>query len=82
MSTETIPIAVSSQTATAFKKASPERRRAAQQKAAEILRLTLMSRDELADEYDRLTARTSAHAQAKGWTDEMNEALLRGDYDD
>ena len=72
MSTETIPIAVSSKTASAFKKASPEVRRAAQEKAAEILRLTLMSPDELADEYDRLTAQSGANARSKGWTDEMN----------
>ena len=76
-----ITIEVDEPTASAYRKASPDVKQAAQKKAAEIIRMALMSREERADEFDRFTAQTGAHARAKGWTDEMNEALLRGDYD-
>ncbi len=56
--------------------------KAAEAKAADALRLTLLSRGELADEFRRFTAEMGAAAEARGWMDEMDEALLRGDYGD
>ncbi len=77
-----ITIEVDERTASAYEQARPEVQQEAQACAADILRLSLLSKEELADEFDRLTARTGATARAKGWTDEMNEALLRGEYDE
>ena len=82
MSTVEIAITVDEKTALAYQEAQPHVRQAALAKAAEILRLSLMSKDALADEFDRFTARTGSHAKTKGWTDDMNEPLLRGDYDE
>ena len=44
--------------------------------------LRLVTPEEIGDEFDRITAKSSAYTKEKGWTDEMNEALLRGEYDD
>ncbi len=78
----TIPLRIDARTAAAYQSANPEVRRSAETKAADTLRLALLSRKELATELRRFTAETGAAAEARGWTEEMDEALLRGDFDE
>ena len=41
-----------------------------------------MTQEEIAEQLGDLLDSISEKAEAVGWTDEMNEALLRGDFDD
>ncbi len=79
---QTVRLRVDDRTAAAYQSADPALRRSAETKAADALRLALLSRRELAGEFRRFTAETGAAAEERGWTDEMNDALLRGDFDE
>lgn len=82
----TLPIPVDDETAAAFEAARPQDRERFVQVAAAVLKATVRSgetsRAEKADAVRRAADALSASARANGWTEEMNEALLRGDYDD
>ena len=82
----TLPIPVDDETASAFEAAAPRDRERFVQIAATMLKAAVRSskrtRAEKAEALRRSADALSASAQANGWTEEMNEALLRGDYDD
>lgn len=77
MKKEKLTIEVPEQTAQAYRDASPERRR----RAEEAMQVALMSREEVAAAFDRLTSRTSQYAQERGLTEEKLADLLREDDD-
>ncbi len=77
-----LELEVDEKTAMAFRNAPPERQERAKERARESMQRVLMTPEEIGDEFDRITAKSSAYAKEKGWTDEMNEALLRGEYDE
>ena len=68
-------------TGRAYRNATPEQQRRAQERAQQSIQRALMASEEVGAEFDRIRAKSVPYAQAQGWTDEMNEALLRGDYD-
>ena len=73
-----IILEVDEKTATAYRNAPPEKQEKAKERARASMQRVLMTPEEIGDEFDRVTAKSSASAQEKGWTDEMNEALSRG----
>ena len=77
-----IEVEVDDKTAMAYRNASPEQQEKAKQRARQSLERVLMTPEEVGAEFDRITAKAGAYAQEQGWTDEMNEALLRGEYDE
>ena len=79
MQTEKIILDVSPQTALAWHKASPAERERLQQRTDEMLRFALMTPEEAAEEFKRLSAETSAHAENQGLTPEILDALLQDD---
>lgn len=82
MHAEKITLTLPSELAERYRKASPEDQDRIKQRAEQFLQRILMTREEAAHEFKRLTDKMGAYAASQGWTDEMNEALLRGDYDD
>ena len=77
MQTEQITVQVSPEVAKRWRNAPPEQRR----RAEIALMYALMTREEVAAELSRFMDHLGEGAKARGWTDEMNEALLRGNYD-
>ncbi len=82
MQTEPITINVDSKTARAYRNASPEERERVEERTREVLRLALMSKEEAAAEFKRLTHEMSEYARAQGLTPEKLAELLRDDDDD
>ena len=78
----TIDINVDEETAAAFEAAPPQKREQLLLMAAAIIRASLAEREDKAEGVRRAAEALSREAQANGWTEEMNEALLRGDFDD
>ena len=78
MQTAEIKITVPAQVAERYQQATPEQRR----RAEKALMATFMTQEEIAEQLGDLLDSISGKAEAAGWTDEMNEALLRGDFDD
>ena len=77
-----ITIEVEETVASAYQNATPEEQRKAQERAQRsISRVLLMTPEETGAEFDRITRKSSAYAEGQGWTDDMNDALLRGDDD-
>ena len=76
-----LELEVDEKTATAYRNAPPEKQERAKERARESMQRVLMTKEEAAQEFKRLTKEMGAYAASQGWTDEMNEALLRGDYD-
>ena len=81
MTTLPIEIEVDDETADAFREATPETREQIALALAATLRSRLRSHAEPAEALLRTLDETSRQAQANGWTEDMNEALLRGDFD-
>ncbi|WP_420456622.1 hypothetical protein [Rubrivirga sp.] len=80
----TLPIPVDDATAAAFREASASARADIEQSVAEHIRQELAdrrARARKADSFAAIADRLSREAEANGWTEEMNEALLRGDLD-
>lgn len=77
----TLEIELDDQTASAYRNASPALQSKLQERIRRSIRRALLSREAIVDEFDRITTEAGAHASAQGWTDELNEALLRGDFD-
>ncbi len=77
-----LELEVDEKTATAYRNAPPEKQEKVRERARLSMQRVLLTPEEIGAEFDRITARASAYAKEKGWTDEMNEALLRGEYDD
>lgn len=67
-------IEVSEDLARAYREASPDQRVQAERAMA----VALLSRPELADEFDRITQRASEYASEQGLTPEVLTDLLRG----
>ncbi len=82
MQTEPITINVDSKTARAYRNASPEERERVEERTREVLRLALMSKEEAATAFKRLTHEMSEYARAQGLTPEKLAELLRDDDDD
>ena len=82
----TLPIPVDEATAAAFQKVPADEQEEITRFLADYVRVKMRSRGqtkkERLDAFRRAADALSASAQANGWTEEMNEALLRGDFDD
>ena len=82
----TLPLPVDDETVAAYEAATEERREKAAQVASALfkaaLRIPEQTKREKVDALIQTMEELSAQARANGWTDEMNEALLRGDFDD
>ncbi|MEM6645454.1 MAG: hypothetical protein AAF730_04300 [Bacteroidota bacterium] len=76
METAEITINVPAHVAKRYAHATPAQR----QRAEQMLIASLMTREEVQAEMGEVLDRLSDAAEAEGWTDEMNEALLRGDF--
>ncbi len=76
MQTESINLNVPSEIAAAFRKASPETQALASEKAWEVLRYALMSREDTVREFERIANAMSDTAQESGLTEEMLQDLL------
>lgn len=81
MQTETITLTLPSELAKRYRQAPPEEQDRIKQRAEAFLQRILMTREEAAEQFKQLTEEMGAYAASQGWTDEMNETLLRGDYD-
>jgi hypothetical protein len=77
MSGRTATIEVSEDLARAYREASPKRR----SRAERAMAVALMSREEVASEFRRVTQRASEHAAEQGLTQETLTELLREDDD-
>lgn len=78
METSEIIIKVPVQIAKRYQQASPQQRR----RAEKALMVSFMTREEISEQLGALLNRISEKAEAAGWSEELNEALLRGDLDD
>ena len=76
----TLPIPVDEATAEAFQNAPPDKQEEITSALAEYAKDALL-REERAAAVARAANTLAASAKANGWTEEMNEALLRGDFD-
>ena len=76
-----ITIEVDERTGKAYQSATPEQQQRVQERAQRSIQRVLMTPEEVGAEFDRIRSKSVPYAKAQGWTDEMNEALLRGDYD-
>ena len=76
-----ITIEVDEQTGKAYQNATPEQQQRVQERAQRSIQRVLMTPEDIGAEFDRIRAKSVPYAKAQGWTDEKNEALLRGDYD-
>ena len=81
MHAEKITLSLPSELAERYRNASPEEQDRIKQRTEQFLQRILMTREEVAQEFKRLTEKMGAYAASQGWTNEVNEALLRGDYD-
>ena len=81
----TLPIPVDEDTAAAFRDTPVDEREEITRFLTDYVRVKMRSRkqtkEERLDAFRRAADALSASAQANGWTEEMNEALLRGDFD-
>ena len=78
----TLPIPVREETADAFRNAPPATQEWFSHFLDAYFGTTERTREEKAEAVERAAKSLSASAKANGWTDEMDEALLRGDLDD
>ena len=76
-----LPLPVDDATATAYRAASPAERDRLAGIAADLLRFALRPRDTRGEAYRRAADALGAEAQTRGWTDDLDAALLRGDLD-
>ena len=77
----TLPLPVDDTIAAAYAAASPEERERIEYLASVFLRVSLLDRRSRSERFQDLADRLGAEARANGWTDEMDAALLRGDFD-
>ncbi len=80
----TLPIPVDDETAAAFQEASKDAREQITQGVADFMKATVRTEQERAERSAssrRVADETGAMAQANGWNDELDAALLRGDFD-
>ena len=77
----TLPIPVDEVTAAAYESASVEERERSARVAAAVIRASLVTEKTPGERFALLADRLGAEAQANGWNDELDEALLRGDFD-
>ena len=82
----TLPIPVDDDTAAAFLEASEDTREQITQFVASYVQSALQTRDfqtreEKSAALQEAADRLSAQAKANGWNDELDAALLRGDFD-
>jgi hypothetical protein len=78
MQKEKTPIEVPEDLAQAYRNASPERR----ERAERAMAAALMSREEVAAQFRKITKRTSEYAAEQGLTSEKLDELLREDNDE
>lgn len=68
--------------AAAYTSASPEEQERLARVAAVLFRVSLLDRRTPSQRLQDTADRLGEEARANGWTDEMTEGLLRGDFDD
>lgn len=78
MQTEEIKVRVPSKTAKAYRNAPPDE----QKRIQSLITYALMSREEAAQAFERITSRISEKAKQRGLTPEKLEALLNEDDDE
>ena len=79
MTTLTIPI--DEPTAAAYAAASDDEREQLAQRAAVLVRLALLDHRSPSERFQQIADVLGWEARSNGWTDDMDEALLRGDFD-
>ena len=67
--------------AAAFVAAEPDQRAQIERYVKRYVARALESKGERLDRFRKAADALSAEAAANGWNDELNEALLRGDFD-
>ena len=80
----TLPIPVDDETAAAFQEAPEDTREQITQAVADYMKATVRTEQERADRsasFRRVADEVGAIAQANGRNDELDAALLRGDFD-
>jgi len=78
----TIPIPVDEATAQAFEAAAPTTREQIARFVQGYVARALLSKEERIELFVQVADQVGATAQANGWNDELDAALLRGDFDD
>ena len=78
----TLPIQIDETTARAFEAAEPTRREQIALYVRSYIAQALLSKEERVSLFVQAADALGAEAEANGWNDELNEALLRGDFDD
>lgn len=78
----TLSIPVDDATAKAYRSASEPERDTLARFAASMIRASLASRENRLQAFRDVADATGAEAQQNGWNDELDQALLRGDFDD
>ncbi len=81
----TLPVEVDEATADALRRAPPETRERIAQSVADHLRHQVqdwVERERRLESFRQVADEAGRQAKANGRTDELNEALLRGDLDD
>lgn len=79
MQNEIIKLNVPAEVAAAYRKATPEAKARASEKAWEVLRYALLSRKDALQEFDRIAGEMSATARDRGLTEEKLKELLGDD---
>ena len=77
----TLPLPVDEATAAAFESVPPDERERLARCAATFLQ-EMLDRRARSERFQEIADRLGAEAQANGWNDELDAALLRGDFDD
>lgn len=78
----TIPIPVDDTAAEAFQAAPAAEQARLSSLVSALFRATLSSSEDREAQFRRAADASGREAQARGWNDELDQALLRGDFDD
>ena len=77
----TLPLPVDEPTATAFESAPPQERERIEQLLLALLQLSVAPKETRLEAFREAADAAGREAQANGWTDDLDAALLRGDFD-
>ena len=78
----TLSIQIDEPTAAAYDSASPEERERIERRLTTLLRASLTSKQDRIDAFVDAADVAGREAQANGWTDDLDAALLKGEFDD
>lgn len=76
-----LEIEVDDATAAAFYEASPEDRERLYKRAERFMQRSVITPEEAGKAFRQLTEQLGSYAASQGWTDDLDEALLRGAFD-